>query len=265
MPCRRDLLGRGRSDEKGDEWRRDPVVETALDVERSPNPRRNGLVGDDRQAERRVGGRQDRGDQCRRRPPDLGKHEVGQQRAGHDRQRQPDEQQPAGQTGVALDVPQPDRRRIGEQQQGQRQLGDGHDRLVGQRERENIQPARTQDRAGGDEHHRAGDPPPVELRRHQRVGHDDDRESGQTTHQIPLPRRPIPLTIVALVLRGHGLRCRSVARLCQDRQSVEPPDLRWGPMCGLPPIPRIVDAKRIVDAELAEDLQRILPPVQSRR
>jgi hypothetical protein len=28
------FLGCRRGDEKGDEWRRDPVVETALDVER---------------------------------------------------------------------------------------------------------------------------------------------------------------------------------------------------------------------------------------
>jgi hypothetical protein len=31
---------------------------------------------------------------------------------------------------------------------------------------------------------------------------------------------------------------------------------------GLLPIPRIVDAKRIVDAELAENLQRIVLPIQ---
>jgi len=78
-------------------------------------------------------------------------------------ERQPNEQQPAGQTCIALDVPQPDRRRIGEQQQGQGQLGDGEDRLAGQREGKNIQPAGTKDRARGGEHHRAGDPPPVEL------------------------------------------------------------------------------------------------------
>ena len=135
-PCRvaEGFLGRGHGDEQGDERRGDPVVETALDVERPPDPRRNGLVGDDRQAERRVGGRQDGGDQRRRGPADVGKHEVGQQRTGHDRERQTDEQQPVGQSRVALDVPQLDRRRIGEQQQGQGQLGDGEDRLVAQRD-----------------------------------------------------------------------------------------------------------------------------------
>jgi hypothetical protein len=180
------FLGRDRGDEEGDEWRRDAVVEAALDVERSSDAHRNGLVGDDRQAERRVGGRQDGGDQGCRRPPDLGKHEVGEQRAGNDRERQPDEQQPARQTCIALDIPQLDRRGIGEQQQGEGQLGDGQDRLVAQREGQDIQPTGTQDRSGGDEHHRAGDPPMVELRRHQCVGDHDDRQSGETPHHNPL-------------------------------------------------------------------------------
>jgi len=139
-PCRlaEPFLGGHDSDEEGDQWRRDAIVEPALDIQRSSDPRRNGLVGDHRQPQRRVGGRQDGGDQCCRRPPDLGKHQVCQQRARNDRERQPDEQQPAGHTGIAFDIPQPDRGGIGEQQQGQGQLGDGEDRLVGQREGEHI-------------------------------------------------------------------------------------------------------------------------------
>ena len=125
------LLGRDNRDEEGDERRGDAVVETALDVERPANPRRHRPVRDDRHSERRVGGRQDGGDQRGRRPAGLGKHQVGQQAADDDRQRQPDEQQPRGRLRVALDVAQPHGRGIGEQQQGQCQLGDGQDRLVG--------------------------------------------------------------------------------------------------------------------------------------
>ena len=99
------FLGRDRGDEESDERRHDPIVETALDVERPADPHRHRLVGDDRQAERGVGGCQDGGDQCRCRPPHRGEHQIGQQRAGKDRERQSDEQQPTGQTGIALDIP----------------------------------------------------------------------------------------------------------------------------------------------------------------
>ena len=141
-PCRvaERFLGRDRGDEQGDKGCRDPIVEAALDIQGSSDPHRNGRVGDHRQPERRVGRGQDGGQQRRRRPPDLGKHQIGHQRAGNDRQRQPDEQQPAGQPGVALDIAQPDRGGVGEQQQGQGQLGDGQDRLVVQRQGEDIQP-----------------------------------------------------------------------------------------------------------------------------
>src|SRR4029453_14456276 len=114
--------------------------EAALDIQRSSDPYRNSGVGDDRQAERRAGGGQDGGDQRCRRPPALGNRGAGEQRAGRDRERQSDEQQPAGQPGIALDVAESDRGGIGEQQQGQGQLGDGEERLVGQGEGGAIEP-----------------------------------------------------------------------------------------------------------------------------
>ena len=87
-------------------------------------------VGDDRQAECRVGGREDGGEQRGRRPLDTGENEMSHQRARRNREWQPHEKQPGGQAGVALDVTQPDRGGTGEQQQGQRQLGDGEDGLA---------------------------------------------------------------------------------------------------------------------------------------
>jgi hypothetical protein len=97
-PCRvaEILVGRDHGDEEGDERSRNPIVESALDVQRSPDPYRNGPVGDNRQAERRVRRGQDGGDQGCRRPPDPGKHEVRQHCAGNHGQRQSDEQQSAG-------------------------------------------------------------------------------------------------------------------------------------------------------------------------
>ena len=181
------VLGRDERDEKGDERRRDPVIEPAFDVERPADPHRNSPVGHDRQAERRVGGRQDGGEQRGRRPLDTGENEISHQRAGRNREWQPHKKQPVGQAGVALDVTQPDRGGIGEQQQGQRQLSDGEDRLVAQREGQNIQHARAQDRARGDEHHRGRDPPPVKLGRHEGVNRHQNGQSSQTTHQTPSP------------------------------------------------------------------------------
>jgi hypothetical protein len=189
------LLGRAHRDEQGDERRGDPVIETALDVERPADTHRNRPLGHDRQAERHVGRRQDSGDQRGRTPSGVGDYEISHQRAGRYGKRQPDEQQPLGQALIALDVPQPDCGGIGEQQQRQRQLGDGTDRLAAQREGKSVQYARAEDRASDDEHHRAADPPPVQLRRHERVGQDHDRKSRQTAHQAPLAAPVSSLTL----------------------------------------------------------------------
>ena len=100
------------------------------------------------------------------------------------------ERRPPGQAGIALDVSS---RTVDASENSSRArvssvMVTTVFQLVSETGRTSSARPDTKDRASGDEHHGTGDPPPVEFGRHQRVAHDDDRENGETTHQIPLPR-----------------------------------------------------------------------------
>ena len=116
--------GGGRErDEEEHERRRDAVVETALDVEDAPDPDRDGGVGDDGKSQGGVGRGEDRADEQRGRQRELGEDEPGDEPAGGDRQQQPDPEQATDEAGVAPEAVQVDGRGIGEQDEGEGDLG----------------------------------------------------------------------------------------------------------------------------------------------
>ena len=85
-------FGEGKRDEEKRDA--DSVVQTALDVQPLPDPRRDPVVGDDRLAERRVGaGKHDREHECLDQG-DAGQHADPDEGAERDRQRQADPEQP---------------------------------------------------------------------------------------------------------------------------------------------------------------------------
>ena len=92
--CRQGPVVPLRYPERDEEERdADPVVEAALDVETLPDPRRDPLVGHDRLAERCVrAGEHDRQHQ-RLDHADAGQNADPGERAGRDRQGQPDSEQ----------------------------------------------------------------------------------------------------------------------------------------------------------------------------
>jgi hypothetical protein len=105
------------------EGRRDAVVKATLNVEPAANADGNGLIGDDRQPEGRIGRREDAGDQGGGRPRGIGEQQLGYHRARNHRQREADTQQATRQTKVGADGSERDRRRVRKQQHGQGELG----------------------------------------------------------------------------------------------------------------------------------------------
>ena len=121
-----DSAGVGLGHGERDREQRDAqaVVEPALDVQALADPRRQACVGDDGLPERGVGrGEHDR-EHDRLRPRDVGQHEHAGDCAGHDRQRQTDAQQPYGYRELASQGVQVDARRVGEQHDDERGLGE---------------------------------------------------------------------------------------------------------------------------------------------
>ena len=106
------LLGRHDREEERDEWRRDAVVQAALDVECSPDPDGHGAIRDDGETERGVGRCQDRRDQRGDGPGDA-EDRRGEDRAERHRQRQADAEEPsrAARRPPGVDRSGPSRRR----------------------------------------------------------------------------------------------------------------------------------------------------------
>ena len=137
---RGSLFGDHDRQEQGDERRRDAVVQSALDVDGPPDPDRDRPIHEQRQAQRRVGRRQDRAHQEGEPEAERREQEPADQRSGADRQRQPDGEEPGRDPGDAASLLEADGRGIREQQQGQRQLGEQLDGLRRHRCRERSDP-----------------------------------------------------------------------------------------------------------------------------
>ena len=167
-------------DERGD----DAVVQAALDVERAADPDRDGPVREDRQSERRIRRRQDRGGERRCRPPRAREQEGGEHRTQRDRQRETDQEKATGDMGIALDLLEPDGGSVREQHHRERQLHTQQDGLARQRDAEPISDAPPEQHAGEDEDHRRGDGQALEPRRDERVQHEHDREEHDPTHLL---------------------------------------------------------------------------------
>jgi hypothetical protein len=118
-----------------------------------------------------------------------------------DREGHADAEQPAGQAGVGAERARVDARRVREQQNRQRQLGDvegGAVRRVQLDQAEHIRPG---DDARGDEHHRRGDRAQLEPPRDERVCQEHRRKDGEPGHGGPLPRDRLAVAVdVVLVV-----------------------------------------------------------------
>ena len=119
-----EVLGRhGHGEEEGEEGRGDPVVQAALDVENAANARRDRGVGQERQAEGRIGRGQDDADHGRHGPALGGEQQHRQDGPERDRQGKAQHQQARpGRPGILLGVPDAHGGRVGEQQDCEREL-----------------------------------------------------------------------------------------------------------------------------------------------
>ena len=116
----------GRGDGQRDQQQRDAeaIVQAALDVQTLSNPRRQTLIGNDGLAERGVGRRDGDGQKGGLDQAQPGKHEQGDADPGEDGQRKPDAEKPCRDRDLASQEPQVDPRRIGEEDERERRLGD---------------------------------------------------------------------------------------------------------------------------------------------
>ena len=116
--CALGVTGR-RGEQHDEEGQRDPVVESALDIESLPDRRGNPWVGDRGLSQSRVGRRQDDGDQR-----ELPHGEAGQQGPGtdgpeHHREGQSQAEQPQGKGVVPPQIRPPHSGGVGEQDRDQ--------------------------------------------------------------------------------------------------------------------------------------------------
>ena len=111
------------------ERHRDAVVQAALDVEALAHPRRHRRVGDDALAERGVGRREDDRDECGFDEQHAREDQSRDRDSGGDGERQPDSEQPHGESELSAELLEVDARRIGEQRDRERHLGELLDRL----------------------------------------------------------------------------------------------------------------------------------------
>ena len=90
--------------------------------------------------------------------------------------------------GIPFDLPELDRRSVGEQEQRERDLGDRERQLISDPELQDVERARTEQEAGCREEHRRADAPSFELQRHQGVTGEDRGHDRQSGHGVRSPR-----------------------------------------------------------------------------
>ena len=121
---------------------------------------------------------------------ELPEQADARERAGHDRERQPDREQPKGHDVLAAQDGEIDPRRIGEEHDDQRRLGDPADSVAPDRRVEPAEDLVARQDAAGDEHHRSGDRRAREPSRDGRIREDEEgeRRRGPSRPSLSLPR-----------------------------------------------------------------------------
>ena len=183
----RAVRGGREGDEEHDQRGRDAVVEPALDVEHAPDPDRDGRVRHDGQPERGVGRREDGPDEQRGRDRKLREQEPRDEPAEGDRQQQPDPEETADQARVAAQSGQVDRRGVGEEDEGEGQLGQLPDRRRLDVEAEQAQRVRSEQQPEQDEEHRGTDRRLVESVGDERVARQEQEEERDPGFRRPPP------------------------------------------------------------------------------
>ena len=153
----------------------DPVVQPALDVEALAHAVGEARRGDDRLAERRVGGREDDREEERLRPGEVTQERDRYDEPRHDRQRQADSQQAHRNAERPSQRLQVDARCVGEQDDGQRRLGQGLDARAGRGGVDEVERLDADDETRRREDHRRGDPGSVDPGRDGREAEEDER------------------------------------------------------------------------------------------
>jgi hypothetical protein len=161
-----------------DKRRGDPVVEAALDVDQPADPGRYHRVGQHARAERGVGRRQRRPHQ-QRQPNVVADQGERQQRAQADRHRKGGPEQPRVQPGVHPQLVQSDPRRVGEQHQGEGELGQFLDQRPARRDGQERQRPVGKHQPGEHEDDRRGHVEPLQPRRQRAPAEDQRRHDGK--------------------------------------------------------------------------------------
>ena len=147
------------------------------------------------------------------------------QRPGDDRERQADPEQRTGTANSLAQRPQRDPRRVGEQHERQRDLGEQLHLLALDLEVEQPE-HRPDEQAGGREEHRARDVQPLQPPRDRRVGDQQRRDRRQGPgHRRPIVGdRPRPLNVARTYPRrvcashtGGRVRAQGCQRPCHGR------------------------------------------------
>ena len=163
VDTRRDLAD---GDEDRDERQGQPVVQSALDVDRVADDRGNARVRDHGLAERRVGGGEDHADQPCLPRLHAREHDECDDRAEEHRHRQAEPEETARETRFAGPAADIERRRVGEEDHDERGLEDRHDHLATRNVAKKQWPG---DEPDGHEEDRDGHDRLFQATRHERV------------------------------------------------------------------------------------------------
>ena len=172
-------LRRRQGDREDHEWGGDAVIEAALDVEQTPDPRRDDRVRDHRLPQCRIRRGEGRADQHGDAQWDARVQHDRRQAPEGDRQQEPDDQQAGHRGQIAAQGVRPHRGGVGEEEERQGDLGEDPDRL-----RLRLDGDRPQDIVGHhdadrEERERGSDRDPIQACRDERVPGDQQREDGE--------------------------------------------------------------------------------------
>ncbi len=195
--------GRQRDQKQGNA---DTVVEAALDVERLTHDLRKPRVRDDRAAEPGVGRREDHPEDQRLAERERPKQEHRYEPSEHDRQRQTHAKQPYRHRSLVPQRPQIHPRRIREQHNRERCLGQSpHGRTRGTH-RKVIEHQRPHEHADRGHHHRRRD-----RRARQAPRHCRDEQQRKTDDRKPGIHRASS----SAEAFGHDMRCVACHAVCR--------------------------------------------------
>jgi hypothetical protein len=171
----------GRRDGREQQRHADAVVEPAFDVESLADPLRHARLGDDRLPEGSVGRRQHDREDHGLFDAELPEDRCRRHRAQEEGQRQADGEEPQRHADGAAQLTEVDARRVGEQYERQRRLGQHAHGRAGAREVDPVEHLGPDQQPEGDEQHRRRD-----RRRGQSVRNCGDAEQRER-HQSERP------------------------------------------------------------------------------